>query len=207
MRVTTNDAKRISTRRGWEQPGRVRRQRCRRRRRRCGRADRSDVGRGAGTEEVIVPAPAGIQMRRSERQVPDFSSGTRVATLVPLQPRGELARSCPVTRDRCPTWSFHRMGGGVAFESDESGRFEVYVRPFRTSTHDASGLLQRRSASALVAEWTGTFYIAADGMMMAVPIELRRPSHQRPAGCSPRALLRERARTTITCRTARVSSW
>jgi Tol biopolymer transport system component len=58
----------------------------------------------------------------------------------------------------------------VAYASDESGRFEVYVRPFPV----ASGPTQISIAGGTQPEWRRDgkelFYIAADGKLTAVPL-------------------------------------
>jgi Tol biopolymer transport system component len=58
----------------------------------------------------------------------------------------------------------------VAYASDESGAFEVYVRPFPA----ASGQTQISIAGGMQPEWRRDgkelFYIAADGKMTAVPV-------------------------------------
>jgi len=58
----------------------------------------------------------------------------------------------------------------VAYASDESGRFEVYVRPFPA----ASGQTQISIAGGTQPEWRRDgkelFYISADGRLTAVPV-------------------------------------
>ena len=58
----------------------------------------------------------------------------------------------------------------VAYASDESGRFEVYVRPFPA----ASGQTQISIAGGTQPEWRRDgkelFYISADGKLTAVPV-------------------------------------
>jgi len=58
----------------------------------------------------------------------------------------------------------------VAYASDESGRFEVYVRPFPA----ASGQTQISIAGGMQPEWRHDgkelFYISADGKLTAVPV-------------------------------------
>ena len=58
----------------------------------------------------------------------------------------------------------------VAYASDESGRFEVYVRPFPA----ASGQTQISIAGGMQPEWRRDgkelFYISADGKLTAVPV-------------------------------------
>jgi hypothetical protein len=58
----------------------------------------------------------------------------------------------------------------VAYASDESGRFEVFVRPFPA----ASGLMQISIAGGTQPEWRRDgkelFYISGDGRLTAVPV-------------------------------------
>jgi Tol biopolymer transport system component len=58
----------------------------------------------------------------------------------------------------------------VAYASDESGRFELYVRPFPAAT----GLTQISIAGGTQPEWRRDgkelFYISADGKLTAVPV-------------------------------------
>jgi serine/threonine protein kinase len=62
-------------------------------------------------------------------------------------------------------------GQAIAFESNESGAWEIYVQPFpgpggkqRVSTNGGHQVRWRRDGAEL-------FYVAADGTMMAVPVE------------------------------------
>jgi eukaryotic-like serine/threonine-protein kinase len=63
-------------------------------------------------------------------------------------------------------------GRWVAYESDVSGKFEIYVRPFpdvdkgRTQISPAGGLHPLWSRDG-----REPFFIAADGMLMAVPLQ------------------------------------
>jgi len=65
---------------------------------------------------------------------------------------------------------FSPNGRWVAYASDESGRFEVYVRPFPAS----SGQTQISIAGGTQPEWRRDgkelFYISADGKLTAVPV-------------------------------------
>src|SRR4029077_8423609 len=68
-------------------------------------------------------------------------------------------------------------GQWVAYQSNESGRFEIYIQPFpgpgsreRISTEGGAQVRWRRDGRDL-------FYIALDGRLMAVSIRLR--SHDR----------------------------
>jgi hypothetical protein len=65
---------------------------------------------------------------------------------------------------------FSPNGRWVAYASDESGRFEVYVRPFPA----ASGQTQISIAGGMEPEWRRDgkelFYISADRKLTAVPV-------------------------------------
>ena len=65
---------------------------------------------------------------------------------------------------------FSPNGRWIAYASDESGRFEVYVRPFPA----ASGQTQISIAGGTQPEWRRDgkelFYISADGKLTAVPV-------------------------------------
>ena len=65
---------------------------------------------------------------------------------------------------------FSPNGRWMAYASDESGRFEVYVRPFPSG----DGLWPISLAGGMQPEWRRDgrelFYISADGKIMAVPV-------------------------------------
>jgi len=67
---------------------------------------------------------------------------------------------------------FSPDGNWIALESNESGRSEVYVRPFPRRGEQ----LQISHAGGAQARWREDgrelFYIALDGQLMAVPIEI-----------------------------------
>ena len=151
---------------------------------------------GAGTEEVIVPAPGGYPDATS----PDgrfliYHPAARVAMLAPLQPRADARPLLPDVKGESSDVVFSPDGRWIAFESNESGPFEVFVRPFpnvnaeriQISSNGGQHPLWSRDGREL-------FYIAADGMMMAVPVQLRPSFDTKTAGrvvpCRP--LLRER---------------
>jgi Periplasmic component of the Tol biopolymer transport system len=80
----------------------------------------------------------------------------------------------------------------IAYQSDESGRFEIYVQPFsgvggrtRISTNGGAQVRWRHDGREL-------FYIALDGRLMAVPVRLRSDSRLvdvgTPVPCSRHAL-------------------
>ena len=156
MRVTTNDDA------GALQPGVDGQQPCGVRRRRHRRGGGRRIVRrsadGAGTEEVIVPAPAGYP----DAVAPDgrfliFHPAARVAMLVPLQPRGEARPLLPDLKGQ----SFgRRVFAGWTVDClrvERIGRVRGLRAPVpgrqRTTLSD---LVERRSASALVAGWART---------------------------------------------------
>jgi eukaryotic-like serine/threonine-protein kinase len=75
---------------------------------------------------------------------------------------------------------FSPDGRWVAYASDESGRFEIYVRPFAEpaaagiSGDRTDGQWQVSTAGGVFPRWRGDgkelYYIGSDGEMMAVPI-------------------------------------
>jgi len=71
-----------------------------------------------------------------------------------------------------PDGQFSPDGKWLAYQSNESGRYEIYVRPFPSpgsttpiSTGGGAQLRWRRDGKEL-------FYVALDGRLMAVPIRL-----------------------------------
>jgi serine/threonine protein kinase/Tol biopolymer transport system component len=71
---------------------------------------------------------------------------------------------------------FSPNGRWIAYASDESGRFEVYVRPFPV----ASGQTQISIAGGVQPEWRQDgkelFYLSADGKLTAVPVTTDGPT-------------------------------
>jgi WD40 repeat protein len=71
---------------------------------------------------------------------------------------------------------FSPDGKWIAYESDQSGRFEVYVRPFPGPGGDVqisnNGAAAGRSSLHWRQDGMELFYIAQDGKLMAVPIRL-----------------------------------
>jgi eukaryotic-like serine/threonine-protein kinase len=66
---------------------------------------------------------------------------------------------------------FSPNGHWIAYSSDDSGQFEVYVRPYPAATTNRTRI---SVAGGMQPEWRNDgkelFYVAADGKMMAVPI-------------------------------------
>ena len=70
---------------------------------------------------------------------------------------------------------FSPDGRWVAYQSDESGRFEIYVRPF--PPQPGGEWRQVSTAGGIAARWRPDgkelYYIAPDGKLMAAPITLK----------------------------------
>ncbi len=92
--------------------------------------------------------------------------------VLPMDPRGEPFPFARTSFDE-RAGEFSPNGRYVAYQSDESGRFEVYLQPFpgpgQKTVVSANGGTQVR--------WRGDgkelFYVAADGRLMAVPVKTR----------------------------------
>ena len=69
---------------------------------------------------------------------------------------------------------FSPDGNWIAYESNESGRFEIYVRPFAGSQSKAGSKLPISTNGGSQVRWRRDgkelFYIALDGRLMSVPI-------------------------------------
>jgi serine/threonine protein kinase/Tol biopolymer transport system component len=95
---------------------------------------------------------------------------------------------------------FSRDGRWVAYVSNESGRFEVYVRPFlapaasSTADHSAGQSWQVSTAGGISPTWRPdgkeVYYIAPDGKLMAAAITVNRATLEPPG--APVALFQTR---------------
>ncbi len=134
-----------------------------------------------------------------EKWVTDWSPDGRFLLFITRDPKsGRDLWALPMDGDRKPfsvvQTAFEEEDGQfspdarwIAYQSNESGRFEIYVRPFqgpgRTLQISDSGGAQvrwRRDAKEL-------FYIALDGKLMAVPLRVASAGTGLEAG-TPRAL-------------------
>ena len=74
---------------------------------------------------------------------------------------------------------FSPDGRWVAYQSDESGRYEIYVRPFSGSggAQNPGGQWQVSTSGGISARWRRDgkelYYIAPDGKLMAAPIAMK----------------------------------
>ena len=131
-------------------------------------------------EELLAPMRPGMRMAIPDDWSPDgrfilfrdnSASGGYDLWVLPLDPAGEPV---PVVRTEFEEGSaqFSPDGRWIAYQSDESGRAEVYVQPFpgpgaRTQLSTAGGAQVRWNPRG-----NELFYVALDGLLMAVPIRL-----------------------------------
>jgi hypothetical protein len=133
---------------------------------------------GGGQEE---PAAEGVVSAAAATYPNDMSGDGRYLLYAQGTPRGyDLGVLTLVGEGKASTFlstPFNEVQGRfspntrwVAYASDESGRFEVYVRPFPA----ASGQTQISIAGGMQPEWRRDgkelFYISADGKLTAVPV-------------------------------------
>jgi eukaryotic-like serine/threonine-protein kinase len=133
---------------------------------------------GGGQEE---PAAEGVVSAGNATYPTDMSRDGRFLLYQQLTPRGyDLGVLTLAGEHKSSTFlgtpfnevqsRFSPNARWVAYASDESGRFEVYVRPFPV----ASGQTPISIAGGMQPEWRRDgkelFYIAADGRLTAVPV-------------------------------------
>ena len=127
---------------------------------------------GTGATSLVAPAPAGYPDAVSpDGKVMAFHTFERVALLLALQPKAQPRPFLPNVRALVSDIEFSPDGRWVAYESNESSRFEVFVRPYPGLE---TGLWQISAEGGLHPVWSRNgrelFFIAADGGMMSVPI-------------------------------------
>ena len=143
---------------------------------------------GTGAAEVVAPAPAGFpEIVSPDEKYLVYHVGQRISMLLPMNPRGPARRLLPDVKGQVSDAEISPNGRWIAYESDESGRFDIYVRPFPDVD---TGRWQISSSGGTHPLWSRSgrelFFIAGDGMMTSVPI---RPgsafAHERPVGLFP----------------------
>jgi len=89
--------------------------------------------------------------------------------LVPMvgEPKPEKFLNSPFTERNV---QFSPNGQFVAYQSDESGRFEIYVRPFPKPGSQSTASVEGGVAPRWRADGKELYYVAPDGTLMAVPI-------------------------------------
>ncbi len=96
---------------------------------------------------------------------------------------------------------FSPDGRGLAYASNESGRYEIYIRTFP----EAGGKWQVSAAGGVQPRWQRDghelHYVAPDAQLMAVPIRLAPDTHALEAG-APVALFPTRLATGVNIATA-----
>jgi hypothetical protein len=129
---------------------------------------------------------------RFERSRVAYRENLRKLHVMPLQPNEkplELGADGAYTRNG----QFSPDDRWVTYESNESGRFEVYVQAFP----GLGGKVQVSTAGGAQPRWRGDgkelFYIARTGQLMAVPVRLpTAASAQRAELDAPTTLFRTR---------------
>jgi Tol biopolymer transport system component len=132
---------------------------------------------GTGTLAVVVPAPAGYP----ETVSPDgrfFAYHTAGqlpnSWLLPLTPGGTAGPIVPAAKPPIRLFNAEISPDGrwVAYQADESGRFEVYVHPFPAME---SGRWQVSPSGGAHPLWARNgrelFFIDAAGMLMSVAVQ------------------------------------
>ena len=145
---------------------------------------------GTGAAEVIAPRPAGYpEIVSSDQSFLIYHPMERVATLLPLNPKGTARPLFSDVKGQVSDAEISPDRRWIAYESNESGRFEVYVRPFppeqpgrwQISPNGGQHPLWSRNGREL-------FFLAVDGMMVSVPVQpgptftQGKPSYLFPAG-------------------------
>jgi serine/threonine protein kinase len=130
---------------------------------------------GTGNEETLVPQVAG--------SLSDWSPDGRAILIAAAQNADINVVSVEGTRESRPYLAapayaetrgvFSPNGRWVAYESNESGRFEIYVRPFP----DPSGGQSKLSTDGgSYARWSPDgrelYYLSPAGVLMAVPVNI-----------------------------------
>jgi Tol biopolymer transport system component len=138
---------------------------------------------GAGSEQLLVESP-------QDKAGMDWSRDGRFFTYISLDPQSAYdIWILPMEGDRKPfvflktnfvdgTPQFSPNGHWLAYETNETGRFEIYVRPFNGSPSGESsgGQWQVSTSGGINPRWRSDgkelYYIAPDGKLMAAPITI-----------------------------------
>ena len=128
---------------------------------------------GTGTAEVLVPIPAGypeIVLPGGKGLI--YHPVERIAMLLPMEPKGPSRPLLPDIKGQVSDVELSPNGRWIAYESNESGRFEVYVRPFPDVNGGRWQLSSNGGAHPLWARnGRELFFIARDGTLTSVPIK------------------------------------
>jgi hypothetical protein len=141
---------------------------------------------GPGAETVLLTTPEG--------KVPvDWSPDGKTLLYRVTDPKtGNDVWALPMDGDRKPypilrtsfeerEAQFSPDGKWIAYQSDESGRFEIYIQPFAAPGREVSGKWQVSTGGGAQVRWRHDgeelFYIALDGRLMAAAIRLDSVKH------------------------------
>ena len=138
---------------------------------------------GAGEEELLLAVPppiaaAPISWSPDGRFLLYIQSGPATGRDVYVLPLDGRQKPYPFVNSRFEERiaQFSPDGRWVAYQSDESGQPEIYVRPFQT----ASGRWQVSTMGGVTPRWRADgselYYIAPDGKLMAVPMKITGPA-------------------------------
>jgi eukaryotic-like serine/threonine-protein kinase len=127
---------------------------------------------GTGSAAVVAPAPSGYpEIVAADGSFLVYHTVDRIAMLLPLTPPGPARRLMSDVEGSFSDVEISPNGKWIAYESNESGRYEVSVRTFP----DLAGRWKVSVAGGMHPLWSRDgrelFFIAGDGMMMSVPIK------------------------------------
>lgn len=150
---------------------------------------------GAGSEELLVTTP-------HIKTPMDWSPDGRFLLYRSLDPKtGWDLWALPMNGDRKPflvvqtnfderDGQFAPDGKWIAYQSNESGRFAIYVQPFSGAGGVVGGKWQVSANGGAQVRWRPdgkeVLYIAPDGRLMAAPIRLALDGSSARARHSPR---------------------
>jgi len=131
---------------------------------------------GSGTEQLVLAST-------EDKKPEDWFPGGDLVLYTSRNERGENLWILPLSGDRKPypiaQTSFEERNGQfapdgrwIAYDSNESGRFEVYAQPFP----GLGGKWQISAGGGVTPRWSHdgreVFYIAPDGVLVAVPVRI-----------------------------------
>jgi eukaryotic-like serine/threonine-protein kinase len=158
---------------------------------------------GEATPSDVSPDGRWLLLTRSLSGVP----GVPQLLILPANGGG---KPVPVVLTNFSTTSgrFSPDGRWLVYVSDESGRYEVYLRPFDTATGHAGGKTQVSTGGGDFPVWGRdaheVFFLSADLQLYTVPIPAARGVASLPA---PKALFRPCAETGLRTRPMRGLTW
>jgi serine/threonine protein kinase len=135
---------------------------------------------GAGTEELLLAT-------EQNKTATDWSPDGQLLLYRSFDPKGAFDIWALPLKERTPfpvvrtsaderNAQFSPDGKWIAYQSNESGRFEIWVQPFSRPGTGRSGKWQISTAGGAHVRWRRDgrelFYVAPDGLLMAVPIRI-----------------------------------